>query len=281
MTIDHSRETRAQELGDLLRTRRECLQPADIGLPGTRRRRTPGLRREEVAMLAAISPTYYAFLEQGRDVRPSRQVLDSLAGALRLGAAERAHLHDLVHGDPTPHAPAESLSPTVAALVDRLDPCPTYVTGRRFDILAANRAARALWTDWNALEPEARNILLWMFTDPAARSVFVAWEAEASEQLARFRASSDRHPNDPGFRGLIEHLHHASPDFHSWWPRHKIAPLSSGTKRLRHPVLGEFDLHQVVLQVADRPEQKLVTFAAADSDQARIEELLAATPNTE
>ncbi|MDQ3849180.1 MAG: helix-turn-helix transcriptional regulator [Actinomycetota bacterium] len=269
---------RARELGDLLRSRRERLQPAEVGLPASRRRRTPGLRREEVALLAAISPTYYAFLEQGRDVRPSRQVLDSLARALRLSVADRTHLHDLVHGDPTPFAPVERLSPAVAALVERLDPCPTYVTGRRFDVLVANRAARALWTDWNALDAEARNILSWMFTDPLARSVFVEWEAEASAQLARFRASSDRHPDDPGFRALIDRLHHASPEFRDWWPRHKIAPLSSGTKRLRHPVLGELELHHVVLQIADDPEQKVVTFAPSDTDRVRIEHLLADTP---
>jgi MmyB-like transcription regulator ligand binding domain/Helix-turn-helix domain len=111
---------------------------------------------------------HYAFLEQGRDVRPSRQVLDALAQALRLGPAERSHLHKLVHGGP-PHALSrseEALSPAVAALVDRLEPCPTYVTGRRWDVLAANRAACALWTDWHALAPEARNMLWWTLTDP-------------------------------------------------------------------------------------------------------------------
>ena len=270
---DHSREARARQLGDLLRSRRERLQPEDVGFAAGRRR-TPGLRREEVAMLAAISPTYYAFLEQGRKVRPSPQVLDALAHALRLGASERAHLHELVHGDSTLDVAAEALSPEVAALVDRLDPGPTYVTGRRFDVLAANRAARALWTDWDAKAPEERNILSWMLTDPAARSVLVDWEVEASAQLARFRASSDRHPDDPAFLELIDRLHDASPEFREWWPRHRIAPLTPGTKRLRHPVLGVLELRHLVLQVADDPEQKLVTFAASDADQARIAELL-------
>ena len=227
-------------------------------------------------MLAAISPTYYAFLEQGREVHPSPQVLDALAGALRLDDTERAHIHELVHGGPPPKASsgAESLAPAVAALVDRLDPCPTYVTGRRWDVLAANRAARALWTDWPALAPDARNILWWMFTDPAARTIFVEWEKEASAQLARFRSAAARHPGDPDFDELIKRLHAASPEVRAWWPRHEIAPLSSGTKRLRHPALGELELQHVVLQVADDPEQKLVTFAASDDDQARIAELI-------
>ena len=137
--------SRARELADLLRSRRGRLRPAEVGLPAGARRRTQGLRREEVAQLAAISTTYYTFLEQGRDVHPSRQVLDALARALRLNPAERAHLHELAHGHSMPTAPetAEVLVPSVAALVARLDPYPTYVTGRRFDVLAANRAAPA------------------------------------------------------------------------------------------------------------------------------------------
>jgi len=228
-------------------------------------------------MLAAISPTYYAFLEQGRNLRPSRQVLDALARTLRLTTAERAHIHELVHSDSTPEHldVTEMLAPAVSALVDRLDPCPTYVTGRRFDVLAANRAARALWTDWEALPLDERNLLWWMFTNPDARTILIDWETEAAAQLARYRASAARHPNDPGFRELIDHLQAASPEARAWWPRHEIAPLSSGTKRLRHPILGELELHHVVLQVADHPDQKLVTFAPAPDDEARIAELLA------
>lgn len=268
----------ARELGDLLRSRRERLQPTDVGLPTGSRRRTRGLRREEVALLAAISPTYYAFLEQGRDVTPSRQVLDALANALQLSPAERAHAHQLAHGDPPPDpdAPVEVLAPAVTALVGRLDPWPTYVTGRRFDVLGANRAARLLWTDWMAVAPDERNILWWTFTNPAAREVFVEWDKEASAQLARFRAAAARHPDNPAFTELIQRLHDSSPEVRAWWPRHDIAPLSPGTKQLRHPTLGELKLQHVVLQVADQPEQKLITFAPNNEDQARIAELLSA-----
>jgi transcriptional regulator with XRE-family HTH domain len=270
---------RARELADLLRSRRDRLQPGDVGLPPGVRRRTRGLRREEVAQLAAISSTYYTVLEQGRDVRPSRQVLDALATALRLDGAERAHIHELVHGAPLagPPAVAESLPPTVVALVDRLDPCPTYVTGRRWDVLAANRAARALWTDWTARPPQDRNLVWWMFTDPGAREVMVDWQAEASALLGRFRGSEARHPGDPGFGELLERLHAASPEVRQWWPRHTVTPLGSGSKRLRHPLLGELELQHVVLQLADDPEQRLVTFTATDRDQRRIAELLART----
>jgi hypothetical protein len=268
----------AHELGNLLRARREALRPADVGLPPGARRRTRGLRREEVAMLAAISPTYYAFLEQGRGIRPSRGVLDSLSAALRLSPAERDYVHALVHSGPPPthgQATDEVLVPGVAELVDRLDPHPTYVTGRCWDVLCANRAARALWTDWPALEGADRNMLLWMFS-AAAHDVFVEWDAEARAQLARFRAAAARHPGDPAFTALIDRLHAISPQVREWWPRHDIAPLGSGHKRLRHPQLGELELHHVVLQVADDPEQKLVSFRPDPADLVRIG-VLAAT----
>ena len=264
-----------RELADLLRSRRERLQPADVGLPAGVRRRTRGLRREEVAELASISTTYYTFLEQGRDVRPSRQVLDALARALRLAPAERLHLHQLAYGDPAaPEAAAEELSADVVALVGRLDPHPAYVTGRRWDVLAANRAARALWTDWPSLPAADRNMLWWTFTDPAARTVFVDWETEAAATLARFRAAAARHPDDPGFTELLDRARAASPEVRAWWPRHDVAPLASGTKRIRHPGLGEIELRHVVLQLADDPEQKLVSFTAADADRDRIAELI-------
>lgn len=264
-----------RELGDLLRSRRERLQPADVGFPPGSRRRTRGLRREEVAALAAISPTYYTFLEQGRELHPSRQVLDALAAALHLDAAERAHLHQLAHGTPPAPAPpaVETLAAGLAELVTRLDPCPTYVTGRRWDVLAANRAACAVWTDWAALPPAKRNMLWWTFTDPAARSLLVDWEHEASALLARLRSAAARHPDDPVFGELIERLHAVSPEVRAWWPRHEVAPIGSGTKRLRHPVLGELTLRHVVLTAADDPEQKLVTFTADDADLSRIRDL--------
>jgi len=166
---------RLGEFGEFLTSRRARLQPADVGLPDGTRRRTPGLRREEVAQLAGVSPTYYAFLEQGRDISPSSQVLDALARALRLSPAERDHLYTLAQrGAPPGAGVPETLGAGITALVDRLDPYPTFVKGRRWDILAANRAARALFTDWLALPPGQRNELLWMFTDPGARETYAA-----------------------------------------------------------------------------------------------------------
>ena len=281
--MTHAAGSRSAEVASLLRSRRDRLQPGDVGLPAGTRRRTRGLRREEVAQLASISTTYYTFLEQGRDIRPSRQILDAVADALRLTGAERGYLHELVHGSSSAAAPgpvaadggAEKLPAAVADLVDRLDPDPTYMSGRCWDVLAANRAARLLWADWPALPPPERNIVWWTFMHPAARSVLVDWAAEASAQLARFRAAAARHPGDPQFAALIDALHAGSPEVRAWWPRHDVAPLSSGTKRIRHPALGEVRFQHVVLQLADDPEQKIVTFAAGSEQRAALARLVA------
>ena len=268
---------RLGEFGEFLTSRRARLQPADVGLPDGTRRRTPGLRREEVAQLAGVSPTYYAFLEQGRDISPSAQVLDALTRALRLSAAERDHLYALAQrGTPQGKDAPETISPGIIALVERLDPNPTFVKGRRWDILAANRAARALFTDWLAVPPGQRNELMWMFTDPRARDTHVEWETDAAAMLARFRLAAARRPDDPDFAALIEELHRCSPEARRWWTRHEVLLPAGGTKRLRHPLLGEITLHHVVLQVTDDPDQKLVTFSTTDGNQEPLARLAAA-----
>ena len=248
-----------------------------MGLPAGSRRRTAGLRREEVAQLAGVSATYYTFLEQGRDVRPSRQVVAALAGALRLSSAERAHLFQLAGITPAAddQAQAETVTPVVSAMVARLDPFPAYLKGRRWDVLAANRAARALFTDWSARPPGDRNLVWWMFTDPAARKVYVDWEKEASDMLGRFRAAAARRLDDPDFTDLIERLHQASPEVRSWWPRYDVAPVGGGTKHLHHPALGDVAFQHTVLQVADHPEQMLVYFSTDEVPAAKLAALAA------
>lgn len=260
------------ELADLLRSRRHRLTPADVGLPAGTRRRTAGLRREEVAQLAGVSATYYTFLEQGRDVRPSRQVVTALAGALRLSSAERALLFQLagitVAADD--QAQAETVTPVIGAVIGRLDPYPAYLKGRRWDVLAANRTARALFTDWSARPPGDRNLVWWMFTAPEARKVYVHWEKEASDMLGRFRAAAVRRLDDPDFTDLIERLHQASPEVRSWWPRYDVRPVGGGTKHLHHPALGDVAFRHTVLQVADHPEQMLVYFDTDEVPAAKL-----------
>ncbi|HEX9041424.1 MAG TPA: helix-turn-helix transcriptional regulator [Trebonia sp.] len=266
-------------LGQLLRSRRERLAPPDVGLPpGGGRRRTPGLRREEVALLANLSVTYYTFLEQGRAVQPSPQVLDALAAALRMSPAERRYLAVLAYGpagSPDPGGwpaiaampgggtPAERVDPAVVDLVQRLEPFPTLVKGRRWDVLAANPAVRELFTDWEAQPAGERNLVRWMFTTDRAREVYLEWEPEARAMLGRFRLAAARHPDDPGFADLIAALHRESERVRDWWPRHDVRAVGNGTKKLRHPRLGPVEYAHVVLQVADNPEQTLVTYSPA------------------
>jgi transcriptional regulator with XRE-family HTH domain len=262
-----------QALGQLLRSRRQRLAPGDVGLPPGSRRRTPGLRREEVALLANLSITYYTFLEQGRPVRPSAQVLDALASALRMSAAERRYLQVLAYGpdgaDGAAHAdvlapaPPERLDPGVADLVQRLEPHPTLVKGRRWDVLAANPSAQELFTDWSARPGGERNLVRWMFTAGRAREVYCEWEPEARAMLGRFRLAAARYPDDPGFEALIAELHRDSEHVRDWWPRHAVTAVGSGSKKLRHPQLGPVEYSHVVLQVADHPDQTLVTYAIA------------------
>jgi transcriptional regulator with XRE-family HTH domain len=258
-----------QALGQLLRSRRERLRPDDVGLAPGSRRRTAGLRREEVALLANLSTTYYTFIEQGRPVRPSAQVLDALASALRMSAAERRYLQVLAHGrdgagsaDTIIAAPPERIDPGVVDLVQRLDPFPTFVKGRRWDVLTANPAARELFTDWEALPPGERNLVRWMFMTDRAREVYLEWEPEARAMLGRFRLAAARYPGDPDFEDLIAELRRDSEHVRNWWPRHDVTAVGSGSKKLRHPRLGPTDYSHVVLQVADNPDQTLVTYSA-------------------
>jgi transcriptional regulator with XRE-family HTH domain len=258
----------ALALGQLLRSRRERLVPGDVGLPAGSRRRTPGLRREEVALLANLSITYYTFLEQGRPVRPSSQVLDSLAAALRLSAAERRYLRVLAYGSggeggagAVTRAPRERLDAGVADLVQRLEPSPALVKGRRWDVLAANPAARELFTDWEVLSGGERNLVRWMFTTDRAREVYLEWESEARAMLGRFRLAAARHPDDPAVGALIGELQRDSEHVRDWWPRHDVTAIGSGSKKLRHPRFGPTDYSHVVLQVADDPDQTLVCYS--------------------
>jgi transcriptional regulator with XRE-family HTH domain len=251
---------RRRELGAFLRSRRERISPAEAGLPTTGRRRTPGLRREEIALLAGISATWYTYLEQGRDVRPSAQVLEALATALGLGEHERDHLFHLAGDTRAEQADEpEPLAPGVAAVPAMVEPNPAYVTGVRYDVLCYNAAAAELFTGISAM-PEP-NLARWVFTEPAARQVLVDWEQEAHTVLARLRAAAGRHPDHPRFTRLVDELHAASAEVRAWWPRYDIQISRAGSKRLRHPRLGVITMAHTAFHVADRPEQTLVIYS--------------------
>jgi hypothetical protein len=272
-------ERRRSELADFLRRKRESITPADVGLPNGGRRRTPGLRREEVAQLADVGTTWYTWLEQGRDVRASLEVFEALSRALRLTSAERSHLILLGRGEePPPIKPsAERISPTIRRLVASLGSNPAFVTGMRWDYLAWNRAACALFGDFGQIPRPARNHLWQLFTNPERREMFTDWAEGSRLAVAKFRADSARHLGDPGFEELIGALKQASPEFCKAWKRHEVAQQGGGRKQIRHPLVGAMVFEHAVFHPTDFPEQRLVLYSPVpDTDTvAKLETLIA------
>jgi transcriptional regulator with XRE-family HTH domain len=257
-TDDHHRR---RELADFLRTRRAALQPADVGLEGGGRRRTPGLRREEVAQLSGVGATWYTWLEQARDVRPSAQVLEALARALRLDAAERAHLFELGRAQRTPPPTREQVSPALKRLIDNLGPVPAFVRGRRLDYLAWNRAAEVAMGDPGDYPPGRRNALWMMFTDPTRPRLVENWEANARSLLAVFRAAHARNIDDPAFAELIAALEQVSPLFREWWPRHEVRGSVEGRKTINHPLVGRLVFEFALFERGEAPGQQLLLYS--------------------
>jgi transcriptional regulator with XRE-family HTH domain len=252
------------ELGDFLRSRRERLTPAALGLPDGRRRRTPGLRREEVAELAGIGVDWYVRLEQGRAVRPSAATIDALAQALRLDPAERTHLRALARSPRHRAFTRETVPAAIRRLVGRLDQ-PAYITGRRWDVLAWNAAAADVITDFGQVPEDDRNILIWMLTDPAARLRFgPGWTDEAQRMVAQFRATHDLWARDPAFEILMTRLRAGSPEFVSWWDAHDIRRSMAGHKVFYYPDRGPLRFEYVTFQANDDPALKLAVYTPVE-----------------
>jgi transcriptional regulator with XRE-family HTH domain len=271
---------RREELADFLRTRRASLKPEDVGLSNGGRRRTPGLRREEVAMLAGVGTTWYTWLEQGRDVRASLDVLEALARALRMTPTERTHLVLLGRGEEPPPSkpPAERVSTTLRRLIGNLGPNPAFVLGRRWDYLAWNPAAAALLGDLGSIPRAARNHIWLTFMDPARRELFVDWKRSHLTLVAKFRADSARHLGDPAFDELILRLRRSSPEFSRAWQRHEVAHgVGEGRKVLRHPEVGQLAFEHAALHPTEAPEQRLVLYSPLPDDDtpAKMARLLA------
>ncbi|HZE03683.1 MAG TPA: helix-turn-helix transcriptional regulator, partial [Solirubrobacteraceae bacterium] len=255
-------ERRRAELADFLRKRRAVIKPEDVGLPAGGRRRTPGLRREEVAQLAGVGTTWYTWLEQGRDVRASLDVLEALARALRLTPAERTHLVLLGRGEePPPCKSEERVSPTVRRLIENLGPNPAYVIGRRWDYLAWNEAAAALFGDFGGVPRAARNHVWMHFMDPARRQMFPDWARSTRLVVAKFRADSARHIGDPEFDELINTLRSSSPEFCKAWRKHEVARSGGGRKLIRHPAVGTLVFEQAVFRPDTSPEQRMILYS--------------------
>lgn len=252
---DHSYD----ELRDFLRSRRERLTPAAVGLPAGPRRRTPGLRREEVAQLAGIGVDWYIRLEQGRSVSPSAQTVDALAKALRLSKVEHAHLRELTRSTERRVFAPEIVPDTLRRTVEGLNQ-PAYITGRRWDVRAWNRAADEIF-GFSRIPEDDRNILIFVMTNPATRRLFgTTWAEEAKRIVAQFRASHDLWAGDPAFTALLARLHQGCPEFAGWWRAHDVRGPAAGVKVLKHPKKGILRFAHASFQANDDPSLKLVIY---------------------
>jgi transcriptional regulator with XRE-family HTH domain len=259
-----------QELGAFLRSRRERLQPQDVGLPAGSRRRTAGLRREEVAVLAHISTEYYIRLEQGKAPRPSGEVLAGIGGALRLTDAESDHLHMLAGTAliRTGLHPRE-VRPSILALLQRLPGTAAIVTSATFEVLAWNDLAAALMEDFGKLAPEERNLARRAFLEPDRADAALYGLSDAAEfrhqVVMKLRAAIAHYPTDPEVASLVEQLRDASADFARLWERHDVQAAPTLTKTFHHPVVGMITVDCDALTLADRDQQLVLYSAPPDS----------------
>ncbi|MFD0308156.1 helix-turn-helix domain-containing protein [Streptomyces sp. NPDC127119] len=258
-----------QELAAFLRTRRERLDPHDLGLPARRRsRRTPGLRREEVAELAGVSVDYVVRLEQGRGLRPSVDVLAALSRALRLTPDERAYLFDLSRQRRPDDAdePATTAAPTLARLVGDLSPLPAMVLNHRYDILAWNREMAGLLVDFAALPPSQRNSMWMCLMHPRTRELYVDRERVVREGVAHLRAAWAAHPGDRALSDLIVEFSTHDEQFARMWAERDVKVKGRGRKVMRHPEAGEIAVDFEVLTPIQDLDQRVVIYRPADDD---------------
>ena len=261
---------RRTELAAFLRARRARIGPAEVGLPPGLRRRTPGLRREEVAQIAGVGVTWYTWLEQGRPIRASVQVLDAIARALRLDQAELEHLYRLAGVPAVPaEAPAAAVSPALREILDSLEPLPALLLNSRYDVLASNQAHKDLVYQWHPVPCQHRNILLCCFTEPEVRRRIVNFDEEAPRMVATFRASFAQHLGEPAWTAFVRRLCAASPEFAELWTRHDVASPGSATKHFMHPKAGLLRLRSTSLAVADMPEARIVVYTPTDEETRR------------
>jgi transcriptional regulator with XRE-family HTH domain len=272
-------EPRRAELARFLRTRRERLSPAEVGLPVAGRRRTPGLRREELALLAGLGTSWYTWLEQGRAITVSAQALESVAQALRLTAEERAHLFILARGEiPVSQAAITTVvdAPTQQTL-DALNPCPAYVVNAQWTVVAWNTAACRVFIDFARLAGRERNLLWLLFTRPTLRERYEEWEQVARRMLGLFRVSAAGAVGEAWYRELIEDLCRLSPEFQAWWSQHDIASSPREVKVMNHPQVGQLVFASNPLQVAHAPDAWMLVYTPdpQTDTRAKVERLLA------
>jgi transcriptional regulator with XRE-family HTH domain len=252
-------------LGDFLRAQREKLTPGAVGLPGGTRRRTPGLRREEVAQISGLSATWYTWIEQGRDVSVSPTALARLANTLRLNRAERTYLFELAEKrDPRHDGGAiEDISPTAQACLDRIG-APAYILDRSWNARGWNAPAARLFAGWLD-QPGERNLLRFIFLEPAARALISGWEERARRVVAEFRAESSANSDHSERRALIAALRRDSPEFATLWDEHAVLSREGGERTFNHPTDGFLRHDQITFNLVSPPDWKLTVLVERDS----------------
>ena len=250
-----------EELAALLRARRNALTPAEVGLPAGRSRRTPGLRREEIALLAGVSVTWYTWLEQGRRINVSAEVLEALARALRLDDAERQHLLTLAARAPSNTTGPDDITDVPDALVrliTSMEPAPAYILGPRWEYLAWNRPQARLYPVIERLEPEDRNLVWAVFAEPSARTLLDDWPAQARRILAEFRAGTAALRDDPQVVALVDRLRDASAEFADWWAHLDVAQFQTRLRTYHHPRAGRLVFEYQQLTPSEWPSLRVV-----------------------
>jgi len=261
-----SRSTTRADLSDFLKSRRARISPKTVGLPNGRRRLTPGLRREELADLAGVGLTWYTWLEQGRDIRVSAEVLTRIAAALKLEPAERTHLFRLAgHEPPALESAAEVLSPRLRRVLDSWDPYPAHITGRRRDVVAWNRASDLVHM-WSQLPIDRQNVLWALFMVPSARRLHTDWEQQVPVSVAALRAEAGRDLGDPDYQALITELVHGSPEFAALWARQDVRGRLEGAKLFNHPQLGRLEFEYTPFEIIEQPSLRLYLFTPANKN---------------
>jgi transcriptional regulator with XRE-family HTH domain len=275
--ITHPDDVRRRELSAFLRSRRERLTPLQAGLPANGRRRTPGLRREEVAQLAGVGVTWYTWLEQGRDIKVSTQVLEAISRTLMLDRDERAHLYTLAGSTEVSTGPdCAELTPAVRAMLDQFAPFPACVQTGKYDLLAWNRAYTHLINDIDALPPEDRNCMWLVFTDPAWRRAITDWDETARRMTAQFRAEMAEHVAEPAWKAHLRRLRAASPEFADLWDRHEVSAITTKAKKIRNPYVGMLHFEAVSTWLNPRPGVRMLVYTPSDAETLRRMEKLVA-----
>jgi transcriptional regulator with XRE-family HTH domain len=272
--------TNENPLGSYLRDRRTKLDPAAFGVSASRRR-TPGLRREEVAQRAYISPTWYTWLEQGRGGAPSADVLDRIARALMLTDVEREHLFLLGLGRPPEvrYRAVDGITPRLQRVLDALEPSPALIRTATWDVVAWNRAATVMLADYGSMPPKQRNVLRFIFLDPRVRAAQYDWESVARLVVASFRVDAARAGAASEVEPLVDELCRLSPEFKAMWSDNDVRGHGEGVKHIRHPLLGPLAFEYSVFAVDGRSDLSMVVYnPSTPADADKIRSLIGAAP---